>query len=387
MKAKIRTWRRRVHETLELGASGDLASRLFDAVLIILVLSNAAAFTLGTVPWFEQRYQTQLYWFEVISVSIFTVEYIARLWSCVEVPTLRDKSPLQARLHYATHPLLLIDLLVIAPFFLSFLLPVDFRILRILWLLRLLKLARYSPALQTLALVLHTERRALFGALLVMLCLLLFASTGIYYIERHVQPDVFGSVPASMWWSLSTLTTVGYGDVVPLTPLGRLFGGLIMLFGLGMFALPIGIIATGFSQESSRRDFVISWSLVASVPFFAKLDISDIATIMPMLNSSTYQPHELIVSRGDVAHSMYFIASGSVAVETEEGEVSLCEGDYFGEMALIDGRRREHTVRAKTKCRLLELDARDYHWLLQDRPDLREAIAKTARERSGNTKE
>ncbi len=385
MKAKIRSWRRRVHETLELGASGDLASRLFDAALIILVLANAAAFTLGTVGWFEQRYQTQLYWFEVISVSIFTVEYIARLWSCVEVPTLRDKSPWQARLHYATHPLLLIDLLVIAPFFLSFLLPVDFRILRILWLLRLLKLARYSPALQTLALVLHTERRALFGALLVMACLLLFAATGIYYIERHVQPDVFGSVPASMWWALSTLTTVGYGDVVPLTPLGRLFGGLIMLFGLGMFALPIGIIATGFSQETNRRDFVISWSLVASVPFFAKLDIADIAKIMPMLNSSTYHPEELIAARGDVAHSMYFIASGSVGVETTQGEVILSEGDYFGEMALIDGRRRDHTVRAKTKCRLLELDARDYHRLLQDRPDLNDAIAKTARQRSGKT--
>ena len=209
MKAKFRSWRQKVHETLELGASGDLASRTFDAGLIILVLANAAAFTLGTIDWIDRQYRVELYWFEVISVVTFTIEYALRLWSCVEIPALRDKPPLRARLQYASRPLLLIDLIVIVPFYLSFLIPIDFRILRILWLLRLLKLARYSPAMQTLALVLHTERRALFGALLVMLCLLLFASTGIYYIERHVQPDAFGSVPAAMWWALSTLTTVG----------------------------------------------------------------------------------------------------------------------------------------------------------------------------------
>jgi len=275
----------------------------------------------------------------------------------------------------------LIDLVVILPFYLSFLFSIDLRMLRILRLFRLLKLARYSPAMQSLVAVVSNEKRALFGALLLMVCLLLFASTGIYFVEHKAQPEAFGSVPAAMWWAVATLTTVGYGDVTPITPLGKVFGGFVMVFGLGMFALPIGIMATGFSQESHRREFVVSWNLVANVGMFARLDAAEIARLLPVLNSATYEAGELIIHEGDFAVAMYFIASGKVEVETAKGPVLMSEGEHFGEMALIEHRTRSRTVRAETKCRLLVLDAPDFHRLMRGRPELLEEIRKTARER------
>jgi len=244
-----------------------------------------------------------------------------------------------------------------------------------------LKLARYSPAMQSLVTVISNERRALFGALLLMICLLLFASTGIYFVEHKAQPDAFGSVPAALWWAVATLTTVGYGDVVPITTLGKMFGGLVMVFGLGMFALPIGIMATGFSQETHRREFVVSWNLVANVPMFARLDGVEISRLLPVLNSASYEPGQLIVHEGDMATAMYFIASGKVEVEIAKGLVTLSEGDHFGEMALLEKRQRSHTVRARTKCRLLILEAPDFHRLMRGRPELLQAIRETAEAR------
>jgi voltage-gated potassium channel len=150
--------------------------------------------------------------------------------------------------------MMIIDLLAFLPRYVHKILPFDFRALRLLRLFRLLKLIRYSPALQTLKRVVAHEWRALLGALLLMMMLLVFASTIIYFLERSAQPEHFGSIPASAWWALETLTTVGYGDVTPMTPLGKMFGGIVMLFGLCMFALPVAIIATGFGAAR------ISWS-------------------------------------------------------------------------------------------------------------------------------
>jgi voltage-gated potassium channel len=168
----------------------------------------------------------------------------------------------------------------------------------VLRLFRLLKLVRYSPALQTLGRVLSDEYSALLGALLVMLVLLLFASTGIYFLEHDAQPDKFGSIPASAWWALSTLTTVGYGDVVPVTPWGKVLGGVVMLLGICMVALPVAIIATGFTQESSRHQFVVTWSMVARVPLFANMDESEVAEITKLLYTRNFMPGVPMVRAG-----------------------------------------------------------------------------------------
>ncbi len=370
-----------MHEIIEQGPEGSLLSRLFDYVIIFLVVTNVIAFLLETVPEIAATYGKILEYFDLFSILIFTIEYVLRIWASVEFPYGQNEANWKTRVKYALRPLQIIDLIVIIPFYLSFIIAIDLRVLRILRLFRLLKLTRYSLAMQSLIIVISNERRALFGAILLMMCLLLFASTGIYFAEHKVQPDVFGSIPMSMWWAVSTLTTVGYGDVIPQTVFGKLFGGIVMMFGLGMFALPIGIIATGFSHEAHRRDFVVSWSMVAKVPMFSKLNANEIASLLPALNSLTYEPGEVIVHRGETANVMFFIASGRVEVETENGPVFLGHGEHFGEMALLDHRMRNHTVRADTKCRLLALEAPDFDRLMRSKPELLATIRQTAAER------
>ena len=375
------TLRQRVHDILEFRSEFDTVTRLVNIFLITLILLNVAAFAAETVPEIGKRYSSLFELFNIVSVAIFTIEYVLRLWSCVELPYLHAFPVWHARANFASRPLMLIDLIAILPFYLSFLIGIDLRILRILRLFRFLKLARYSPALVALGQVFANERRALFGALLVMLALLLFASSGIYFLERHAQPEVFGSIPSAAWWALATLTTVGYGDVVPVTAMGRVFGGLIMIFGLGMFALPIGIIATGFSHEANRRDFVITWGMVARVPIFSHLEAAVVAQIGALLHSRSYQAGEPIMRVGDDADAMFFIASGEVAVETDEGQVRLGEGDFFGEMALLYRRQREHNVTAVTKCRVLVLDKYDFDRLCHREPELLSNVRSVAEAR------
>ena len=167
--------------------------------------------------------------FEVFSVTIFTIEYGLRIWTAVEMPFLARMRPWRARLHLATRGYLIIDLLAILPFYLGGLLGLDLRVLRVLRLLRFFKLSRYSPAMHTLLRVLHNERRSLMGAGLLLTAALLLSATGMYYIEGATQPDKFGSVPQAAYWAMTTLTTVGYGDVAPVTPLGKLWSMMTML--------------------------------------------------------------------------------------------------------------------------------------------------------------
>jgi len=274
---------------------------------------------------------------------------------------------------------MLIDLFAVLPFYFSWLVPVDLRVLRVLRLFRLLKLVRYSPALQTLGRVIQDESRALLGAVLIILVLLLFSSTAIYFIERGVQPGKFGSIPDSAWWALSTLTTVGYGDIVPVTPLGKLLGGVVMLLGVGMIALPVAIIATGFSQESNRHQFVVTWSMVARVPLFAAMDESEIAEITKLIYTSTFLPGIPIVRAGDAGDAMFVIAAGEAVAEIGGGKRRLLkEGDFFGEMALLERRRHKHDVVAKTRCKVFVLDAQSLSRLARRQPEILQRIRDVA---------
>ena len=201
--------RRRVYDVLETGRGESRLATIVENGLVFLIFINVAAFVLETVPSLTGQYAGLFYFIDWASVAIFTVEYALRLWSCVEVPFLRRLPPAKARIKYATRPYLVIDLLAILPFYLSFLLPTDLRVLRVLRLFRFLKLARYSPAMNTLMRVLANERRSLTGALLLVMTLLLFAATLMHHIESEAQPDKFGSIPQSAWWAIVTLTTVG----------------------------------------------------------------------------------------------------------------------------------------------------------------------------------
>ena len=379
---RLRRLRKRVHDVLELDATHDPWSGAINTGLVVLIFLNVVAFSAETVPSLGEAYAGAFEAFNIVSVAIFTVEYVARLWSAIEINVFKGLKPWRARQRFALRPMQLIDLFAILPFYLSFILPLDLRVLRVLRVFRFLKLARYSPALHSLGRVISSERRALVGALLVMIALLLFAATGIYFLERQAQPEIFGSIPAAAWWALATLTTVGYGDVVPVTPLGKLFGGLIMIFGLGMFALPIAIIATGFSQEANRREFVVTWGMVARVPLFAQLDAGSVVEIMGLLYSRQFEAGAKVIVAGARPEAMYFIASGEVAVKTAGGEVILGEGDFFGEMALIEERAHNKNVIARTKCRLLALDRDDFEHLMHREPEIASHIRGVAQARS-----
>jgi voltage-gated potassium channel len=381
-KAFRPTLRRRIFNIIELGHEHDRLSYLFDGFIITLIIANVAAFALETVKPVHAEWSAFLYWFDHFSVAIFTLEYIARLWTAAEVPFLRDMPAWRARLKFARQPFLIIDLLAILPYYLSYLLPfVDLRILRLLRILRILKLARYSPALSALMRVLAIERRALLGALFLTITMLLFAATGIYFIEHRQPGTQFTSLPAAAWWAISTLTTVGYGDMVPQTHMGKIFSSIVMLVGLGLFALPIAIISTGFAQESQRRDFVLTWSLLSRIPIFARLSARAVAGIMEHLQAHSYPPGWEIVHHGQSGRSMFFIASGSVRVERPDFEVILHEGDFFGEIAMLEGKPYEYSYTSMSHARILELAKKDYNRLCRLMPEICEHIGSVAKAR------
>src|SRR4029077_18306172 len=215
-------------------------------------------------------------------------------------------------------------------------------------MVRFLKLARYSPAMRSLLDVLYNERRALTGCFVLFVGATLLVASIMHVIERDVQPDKFGTIPDAMWWAIVTLGTIGYGDVVPVTALGRVVASITIFVGLIMVALPIGIVATAFAEEIHRRDFVVTWGMVARVPLFAELEATEIADIMRLLHAQQVEAGEVIARRGELAHSMYFVANGEVEIELKHERVRLSAGHFFGEIrgaashAPVSHRDRRH---------------------------------------------
>jgi voltage-gated potassium channel len=230
---------------------GDDSSRFFDYALSGLIIVNTITVMLETVPELMNQYGTWLLAADTFFALFFTAEYLLRLWSVTS--TRKYSAPFMGRLRFALTPLVLIDLLAILPFFLPLFLPFNLNVLRairLLRLIRILKIYRYSDALQAFFRVIVLKKRLLAASLLILAIGLVFSSTIIYYAEHAAQPHAFGSIPSSLWWATITLSTVGYGDVVPITPLGRLFGALVALMGIGIFAIPAGILASGFTRVS-----------------------------------------------------------------------------------------------------------------------------------------
>jgi voltage-gated potassium channel len=190
----------------------------------------------------------------------------------------------------------------------------------------------------------------------------------MYLIEHDVQPQSLGSIPQAMYWAVVTVVTVGYGDVVPVTPWGKLFTGFVMLGGLIFFALPVAIIATGFLAEIRRRDFIVNYGMVARVPAFAGLDGAALAELVSLLRARKFPPHTIIIRKGDDGDSMYFIASGEVEVVLPHSVVVLQEGDFFGEVAILGRIKRTATVIARRHSELLVLDAADVVKFMDQNP-------------------
>ena len=376
--AQRKTLRRRIYEVIETGHGESWTSKFFDAFIVMLILLNVAAFIAETVPKLRVTWAREFYYFECFSVAIFTVEYLLRLWTAIEVPYLSRSGPWRARLKLARQPALIIDLFAILPFYLSGLFAIDLRVLRTLRLLRFLKLSRYSPAMYTLIRVLSNERRALLGAGLLLAAALLFSATLMYYVEGEAQPEKFGSVPDAAWWAIATLTTVGYGDATPITALGKVIGGITMITGLCILALPVAIISTGFAQELQRRDFVVTWSLMSRVPLLARLDAREAAEIMPLLQAHNLPPNFEVVRKGAPGDAVYFIASGRLETRTDDGDRVYGAGDVFGVAAMFDESVHRDAVITSSKCRLLKLQRDDFYRLASKQPHIASHIRNLA---------
>ena len=245
--------RKRTAELLERDLYNDRPSRIINLILILLISLNVIAIFLETVDSIYEQYQQAFHYFEVFSVLVFTVEYLARVWSSIDLEGADKTAPIKGRIRYMLTPIALVDLFAILPFYLSLYWAIDLRFLRVLRLLRLFKLTRYSPALGALLDVVQKEADALLAALVVLFMMLVISAGGIYLLENELQPETFGSMPDSMWWAIVTLTTVGYGDVIPVTTMGKMFGGFIGLIGIGMIALPAAILASGFAENIRGR--------------------------------------------------------------------------------------------------------------------------------------
>jgi voltage-gated potassium channel len=374
-------------------ALGPFIRRLLDAgpfpcksavayrlVITAGVLIATAIEVVRTVSGIEFGHTTTASAAEFAAQLVLTVDLFIQASGAVN-DRRADQTPQQALRSYLASAYGLIDILAVVPFFVELAWPQEGDLETALGVLRFLKLARFSPALETLGAVVRREARALQAAAFTMALLMLGTATALYLVERHANSG-FASIPEAMWWSVATLSTVGYGDVVPVTPLGRLLGGICALLGVCMFALPASIMATGFAEEIKRRDFLATWNMVAKVPFLNGLDAAQIASITALLRYSAAAPGDVLIRAGDMGDRMYFIISGQVAVDFGGSKpAALADGDFFGEIALLHRSPRTATVTARSRCQLLILDVKDFRRFVAGSPRIAEVIARTAEQR------
>ena len=374
------TLRQRTFNILEHSRRRDLISRTLDAVLVLLILANVAATIAQTIPEVRQQYGPFLQRFELLCLIVFTVEYSVRLWAAPEHLLLRRHGPAGARLRFAKTPLMLIDGLALLPGLLELLFPAS-SMVRLTRLIRFLKLARYSPALGTIGRVISAERRALMACIIILVGVLLAAAAVMMAVEGGAQPGTLGDMPKAMWWAASMLAKIGGGEFAPVTALGRIVSAITVMLGIFCFALPVAILGRGFYEEIRRRDFVVTFAMVARVPLFAQLDAASIADLVGILQARTVPAGTTIVRKGERGDAMYLIASGVVEVSTPLGAVRLGEGDFFGEMALVSHEPRSATVITVRSCDLLVLNADDCLRLMDRSQIIRTKIEDAWRQR------
>lgn len=376
------SFKRALYEVLEDTGKRKVAARSLRHFLVFLILFNIVLAVLETVPQIRTTFGPHLRFLQLGSGFVFLIEYILRLYVADLHPPLRRYGPVWSRLRYAVQPDAVIDLIGALPLLFVLFLPNQaVTIVVILRLLRFLKLARYSPALRSLISAIVGERRALLGSSMIICGVILLAATLMYLVENSVQPEKFRSILHAVYWAITTITTVGYGDVVPVSDLGKIVGSVVMLMGYGLIALPVGIIASAFAREIHSRDFVITWSMVARVPLFEDLKATEIAEVSKLLQAQSVRKGAIIAAKGDVADRMYFISEGEVEIKVPHETVYLGEGSFFGELALINMSRRTATVTAYKDCQLLVLEAGALQHLMDKDATLAKKILDEARER------
>jgi voltage-gated potassium channel len=381
-RGSILTLRQRIYDLLDEENQSHSARRM-RAVEMALILAGIAAVSLGTVDSISLLWRDTVEVLTGVVAVLFLLEYLIRVWVAPEHPHSREIAAERARVRWVFSAPGIVDLVAVVPaltlvFGAATLGADSAAIFVLLWVM---KLATHAPGVELIARVVRNERTALTAVMILFVITLLSAATLAHFAEGTTQPDDFGSIPSSLWWAIVTLTTTGYGDVVPKTPLGRMLGGALMICGIGVLALLAGILATGFSEEVKRREFVRVWELVAKVPFFSDVGAVAISDIVARLRSRNYPANAVVVRRGGPGDAMYFIVSGEVEVRIGTTPIVLRDGAFFGEMALLDRRPRSADIITATPCTLLVLNVADFYQIAGQQPSLIQAIEDEAKRR------
>ena len=338
-----------------MNSSNNKSKALFDKFIGALIFLNILHQVISSMDLTE--YRSMLSYGEIffqISMVIFLVELLYRLID-------------ERRLGFLNT----MDGLVLINYFLIGIL--DLRIFRLFRFFDIFSKTRILLPSNTLFKTIHVQRHSLLGSLFLVLSVLLLFSTIMYFVEREAQPEKFGSIPLAIWWGMETLTTVGYGDVHPITPLGKVLGTLTMLLGIGMFALPAAILGSAYYEEMQKRNFLVTFEAILEVPLFEELPIKALSKINEKLDAVLLPPNEAVFEKGEEADSMYIIESGRAQVELEN-PIVLEPGDYFGEMGLINNNPRNATITTLEEVKLLQLKKEDLEELFDEHPVLFQAI-------------
>ncbi len=352
---------------------GPFRASAYRILQFATIVVGLAAMTAMTVPELRAQFHVWLSISLWCCLGIFACELAFKCWPGANA---KDEP------NYLFTAAGVIDVLAVVPIPVALLVGVAPDMAWLLASLWLLKLTALVPGFALLGRVISLEARPLASVLIIFLIVLLLAGTALYILERGGQPQSFGSLPLSLWWAVTTLTTTGYGDSVPQSFLGRVIAGMVMICGLGVFGLWTGILANGFAAEHRRRDFIRNWDLVTRVPFLRNLDPPAIIALTRMLRPVELAARTIVVRRGRPGDCMYFIASGEVEVKIEPQPIRLGPGSFFGEIALLKDSMRTATVVTTAPSTLLLLEVADFRDFMAHHPDLATAIDKEATRRA-----
>jgi voltage-gated potassium channel len=368
-----------LHDTLD-PDNPNPPARAFRVLHHAIVAAGIAIMLAETAPPIQAEYGLALAVGFYVVAAFFCAEYILRLIAAPASPTGEHYRPLRARFLWAISLGGVFDLVSALPGVIAIVEGPSVGLFGFIWAF---KYIRYSPGLAALGRVISNARQPLLSVLLGFLIVLLTASSIAYLLEREANPEAFGSIPAALWWGIATMTTTGYGDVVPHTVGGRVLAGTVMIGGILVFALWAGILANGYAEELRRREFLRTWELVAKVPFFHNIGASLIAEVARLLRPRDYPAGLVVMRRGHPGDCMYFIAEGEVEVQLPSQRIYLGAGQFFGELALLTGAPRNATVVTSQPSMLLLLDIAHFHELLGRQPELARIIHEEAELRLG----
>lgn len=350
-------------------------ARAFRIVYNVVLAIGVGAVIFGSSQEIYAQWGGMLSLAAMFASTFFCVEYLLRLTAAtMALPAHDGVSSARLRWRWMTSPQGLIDLAAAVPFLLILFNDAANAVTHLFIIFWAFKLFRYAPGALVLGRVFRFAWQPLFSVFITFIVILLMAATLIHLLEGTAQPATYGSIPLSLWWTIVTLTTTGYGDVTPITPLGRMLAGTVMVCGIGVFALWAGILANAFANELRRSEFLRNWDLVTQVPMFHDLCKETIADISRVLRARDYSSGDRIFRSDEQGDCMYFIVSGAVEVRMSPAPVILNPGQFFGEIALITGEPRTATTVAIRETQLLILDIADFREVAARRPELSKAI-------------